>query len=1151
MLELRAIRKAYTTASLTQVALNDVSVAFRDSEFVAVLGQSGSGKTTMLNIIGGLDRFDSGDLVIDGISTREYTRRDWDTYRNNRIGFVFQAYNLISHQSVLSNVELALTLSGVSRAERKQRALQALATVGLSDHVHKKPQQLSGGQMQRVAIARALVNDPEILLADEPTGALDSETSVQVMDLLKEVAQDRLVIMVTHNPDLAHAYATRIVELSDGQIIRDSHPCDPSKEKAHDAKAARRSKMGFLTALSLSFSNLMTKKGRTVMTAFAGSIGIIGIASILALANGVDDYIARSEESLLTSYPLTINRVGFDITNFLPFGQEKEETSGSAADSEQSQTSSPLDDQRIMTKPTLSEFLNTVNSNDLKSLKAYFEQHKDEVGRHVQAIEYVNNIEPLIYLSPGSPTAQGKVQRAHPSSILENQKFNRLPPQMTRGARTDSFRALPAYAGVYEENVTLLKGKLPQGAHELLVVVGSNGELDDYTELNLGLRDVNSLGDIIDERTQKAFLTRDSNATANKPQSAAEPPRTYTFDDILNIKLKHVHASDFYVWDSQLSLWADKSNDTEFVKQLVEKAPELRVVGIAKLSDSSLPSAMMDGVYYTPALVKETMRYAAQSDIVKKQLSEPSVNVLSGKNFADEAQSNPLAEFDMSKILSIDNDRLREAFATGGQDLAQVFSQSFTGADLSSLNLSGIDFSDITGDLDLADLLTNSALPGLGESGAGGTLPAFDLSGITFEGVDWSAVSAELFDLSSLDLSQIDLGSLIEKYPALQQVDLLSLLAQAQAQTPAGSDPSVFLQNLLQVLGNQPEVQAQGQKFLTDVVTEVFTKILEQKGPHVADTVLASLSAQLQERMESQLRALQSQFSRQAITLNADLEARLSTIGQRIMERIALGLQTQIEQQLSGMTSALEQSLDGIKVDQKALGQAFTFTAEAEDLSGIFASLINSRGSSFEDNLKKLGYGNDAEPDAINIYPKSFQDKEDMKVLLANYNAAQEKAGHPEKVIAFSDLVGALMSQVTSIVSLVSAMLVAFVSISLIVSSIMIGIITYISVLERKKEIGILRSIGASRSDIRHVFNAETLIVGFLAGVIGIGVTLGLTVIANVVIEHLTEVQNLVALPPSAGFALIGISMLLTLVAGLLPSNKAAKADPVEALRSE
>lgn len=1151
MLELRTIRKAYTTASLTQVALNDVSVAFRDNEFVAVLGQSGSGKTTMLNIIGGLDQFDSGDLVIDGISTREYKARDWDTYRNNRIGFVFQAYNLISHQSILSNVELALTLSGVSRTERKERALQALATVGLSDHVHKKPQQLSGGQMQRVAIARALVNDPEILLADEPTGALDSETSVQVMDLLKEVAKDRLVIMVTHNPDLAHAYATRIVELSDGQIIRDSHPFDPSKEKTQKAKVARRSKMGFATALSLSFSNLMTKKGRTLMTAFAGSIGIIGIASILALANGVDDYISRSEESLLTSYPLTINRVGFDITNFLPFGQEKEETPGTAADSGQSPSSSPLKDQKVRTKPTLSEFLNTVNSNDLKSLKAYFEQNKDKVARHVQAIEYVNSIEPLIYLSPDTPTADGSIQRAHPSSILENQKFNRLPAQMTRGARTDSFRALPAYAGVYEDNVTLLKGKLPHGPRELLVVVGSNGELDDYTELNLGLRDIDSLGDIIDERTQNAFLTRDSQAVAQKLEEAAEPPRTYTFDDILNIKLKHVHASDFYVWDSQLSLWADKSNDTEFVKTLVEKAPELRVVGIAKLSDSSLPSAMMDGVYYTPDLVHETMRYAAESDIVKKQLDKPSVNVFSGKNFADEAQSNPLADFDMSKILSIDNNRLREAFTTGGQDLAQVFSQSFTGADLSSVNLSGMDFSDITGDLDLAELLTNSALPGLGGPGAGGTLPALDLSGIKLDGIDWSAVSAELFDLNSLDLSQIDLGALIQKYPELQQVDLVALLAQAQALTPPGSDPSVFVQNLLQVFANQPQVQAQGQKFLTDVVTEVFTKILEQKAPQVADTLLASLSEQLQQRMEVQLQALQSQFARQAQTLSADVESRLSAIGQRIMEKIALGLQTQIVQQLEGMSSAMEQSLNGITVDQKALAQAFTFTAEAEDLSGVFASLMTARGSSLEDNLKKLGYGTTAEPDAINIYPKSFQDKEDIKSLLATYNAEQEKGGHPEKVIAFSDLVGALMSQVTSIVSLVSAMLVAFVSISLIVSSIMIGIITYISVLERKKEIGILRSIGASRSDIRHVFNAETLIVGFLAGIIGIGVTLGLTVVANVVIEHLTDVQNLVALPPVAGIALIGISMFLTLVAGLLPSNKAAKADPVEALRSE
>lgn len=1141
MLELRSITKSYTTASLTQTALNDVSVAFRDNEFVAILGQSGSGKTTMLNVIGGLDHFDAGDLVIDGISTHDYRPRDWDSYRNNRIGFVFQSYNLIPHQSVLSNVELALTLSGVSRSARRERALKALTEVGLADHVHKRPSQLSGGQMQRVAIARALVNDPEILLADEPTGALDSMTSLQVMDLLREVARDRLVIMVTHNPNLAHEYATRIVELADGRITADSRPFIPGTEEVREAKPTRKTSMSMLTALSLSGMNLWTKKGRTLMTSFAGSIGIIGIAAILALANGVNDYIAKTEEDALISYPLTIQRTGMDMSSMMTF------SIGSTPQTDQSQSGASG---QITTRSSFASMMDSTTTNDLKSLKSYFDADGGNISDHVAAIEYNYDVQPQIYLTD---TSKGVVQ------VNPEQSFSTMTAAYGSGAfssfvTTDAFHQLPESRELYDDAYTVLAGQWPTDSDELVLIVDSNGSMQDLYEYALGLRDHSELDDMMEEY-YSGNMGSSSSAPDDSPQSVdTSRSASYDYEDILGTTFSLVNATDRYVYDETYKVWTDKSKDSAHMKDLIANGTELTIVGIVKPLEEDT-TILTQGIAYTSGLTRDVMEAAAASDIVAQQIANPTIDVFTGKSFEDltkEAESS----FDMSSLFTIDGSKLQAAFQIDPSALQM---------DLSGLDFSGIDASSLDiGSLDMSGM---------------------DMSALDLSSLDASQLAGSI-DLSTLDLSSLDLSDLAAKYPQLADIDYVTIISTTLKDGVIAEGAGEYLSTTLTSVVEgftayysenadsdgdgvtdvdaatlarsylaKPEVREALNSLITSgkvIDTAKLTSNLATalgEDPALAD-IASSVSETLATTIGTHIATQLGQALSSAIgdLMSTYMTQTLSTV----MTQFMTTLQTQIGAQLTNVMTQMSESLaNAFAIDESAFADAFQSNMNADDLASLMSTMMSTNRASYDSNLRSLGWGEKANPSQISIYPTTFEDKDAVKTILDNYNQAKRDAGFDDQVITYTDFVGLLMSSVTSIINIISWMLIAFVSISLVVSSIMIAIITFISVLERKKEIGILRAIGASRRDVSHVFNAETVIEGFLAGVIGIAITLGLCVVANAVVSSSLGVENIAQLPLTAAVVLIAISVVLTLIAGIIPAGKAAREDPVEALRSE
>ena len=1090
MLQLLNICKSYTTADFTQTALDNVSVSFRDNEFVAILGPSGSGKTTLLNIVGGLDHYDSGNLVIDGISTEQYKDKDWDAYRNNRIGFVFQSYNLIPHQTVLSNVELALTLSGVSRAERHDRAVAALEQVGLGDHVNKKPSQLSGGQMQRVAIARALINDPEILLADEPTGALDSKTSVQIMDLLTEIANDRLVIMVTHNPELAEDYATRIVTLTDGVIRSDTDPYEPTAEDMRvSEKPARRTKMSFLTALSLSFKNLMTKKGRTLMTAFAGSIGIIGIAAILSLANGVNNYIKSVEEETLSEYPLQIQSTGFDMTSMM-LG------AATGAGGNTGEAEGDGDQDKVGVTEMVTNMFSSIGSNDLASLKEYLDSGQSDIDQYTNAIEYTYNVAPQIYSSNTDKLRQVNTDKSLSALGLgSTASSNSL---MSMSMSTDVFYEMPSDPNLYESQYDVKAGHWPENHNEVVLVLTGNGNISDFMLYTLGLRDANEFDDMV-----KKFAAEEEVTT---PDNIEQP----TYDDILGITFKLVQATDYYVHDDEFNVWKDKTDDTDYMRNLVNNGEDVKIVGIVQPREDATATMLSSGINYPSTLTDYVIEQAASSTIVKDQLAHPDTNVFTDKPFGEEDDGEG---FDMQSLFTIDGDAIQAAFK---------FDESALTSGLSgmSLDLSGLS-------LDM------------------GSLPAFDGSSIA---IDPSSIDmSNLVDFSDIKLDLGDVQPTMDS--AKMQAAMEDIMAGfnpwyanwAQEQVAQGKVPT--MEDGAKAYLESEEVQ----KKIADAIMGSID--MKQATEALQTQLQQQLSAKMQQAVPAMAQALESQ-------LQASITTAMSSYMQNVLGAYMQQMQTALETQVS---AAMQQSMNQIaanmsnamSIDESAFANAFQMNMDENDLTELMMSMMGKEDASYDNNLKKLGYADFNKPSGIDIYPIDFESKEKVIGILDAYNDRMTADGEDDKVITYTDFVGTLMASVTDIVNMISYVLVAFVAISLVVSSIMIGVITYISVLERKKEIGILRSIGASKGDISRVFNAETIIVGFTAGVIGIGLTMLACIPANAIVYSLFDVANVASLPWQAAVILVAISVFLTFLAGLIPSSAASRKDPVEALRSE
>ena len=866
MLQLKNIKKDYESGDSKVQALKGISIQFRKSEFVSILGQSGCGKTTLLNIIGGLDRYTSGDLIINGKSTKEFKDRDWDAYRNYSIGFVFQSYNLIPHQTILSNVELALTISGVSKKERREKAIKALESVGLKEQIHKKPNQLSGGQMQRVAIARAIVNNPDIILADEPTGALDTKTSVQIMEILKEISKDKLIIMVTHNPELAEKYSTRVVKILDGVITDDSNPYE-GKEEVKENKEKRRTSMKFFTALRLSLNNLMTKKGRTLLTSFAGSIGIIGIALILSISNGVQNYINKVEEDTLSSYPITIQDSTIDMSSMV------ERMMGENEDTE------THDDGKIYSKDIMDEMINTLSSkmenNNLTELKSYIEQGNNGISENANAIQYGYNLNLNLYKED---TSNGVV-KVNPSTVMDALGMGEMMEASQNSSLNDMFGTSQTVMSNYDvwqemldneellhSQYDMLAGKWPEAYNEVVLIVNENNEIDDYTLYTLGLKDQKEL-----EQKWKAVQ--------NGEESSVEEQTEYTYEDLLNLSYKLILNSDYY--QKQNGMWIDKSDDEAYMKEKLANAEDIKVVGIIKQNEQSVAAGMTTGIGYTKDLKEYVIQKSNEAEIVLEQKSNPDINVFTGAEF-----------------------------------------------------------------------------------------PADDAEEFSYQ---------NLTDEQKLAMSQL-------------------------------SD---------------------------------------------------------------------------------------------------------------------------------------------EDMAKMIEAYSENKNASYEKNLEKLGSIDLNTPSSISIYPRDFESKDSIVQAIEDYNQSQTNNGKEENVINYTDLVGVMMSSVSQIIDIISYVLIAFVGISLVVSSIMIGIITYISVLERTKEIGILRAIGASKKDISRVFNAETFIIGLGAGLLGILITVLLDIPINAIIYNLTGVMINISLPVVGGVILVLISMILTIIAGLIPAKMASKKDPVEALRTE
>lgn len=1167
---------------------------------------------------------------------------------------MFQSYNLIPHQTVLANVELALTISGVSKSERRRRAKEALEKVGLGAQIHKKPSQMSGGQMQRVAIARALVNDPEILLADEPTGALDSETSVQVMDLLQEVAKERLVVMVTHNPELAQLYATRIVTVKDGRILSDTDPfvIDSESMAPPVHKNMGKSSMSFFTALSLSFQNLKTKKARTLLTSFAGSIGIIGIALILSISNGVDKYITNMEEETLSEYPLQIQSTGVDLTSMMM---------GAAT------AQSGKKDGEVGVAQMVTNMFSKMNSNDLESLKVYLDSNESSISQYANSVEYTYSVSPQIFLENGKNIRQVNPDKSFSAMGLGSGSSNSI---MSSTMSTDVFHEMPEDADLYKDQYDVKAGRWPENYKECVLVLTSQGDISDFLQYTLGLRD----GKELDDMVQK-FMAEEAVET---PEN--EGP--YTYDEILGKKFKLVNSTDYYEYDEEYKVWKDKSDNSSYMKKLVKNGEDLTIVGIVQPVEGATASMLTAGICYTPELTKYVIEKAASSEIVKQQLADEKINVFTGEEFGKEDNEN--SKFDMESLFSINADALQEAFQVDlsgfNMDLSSLSGLS------SGLNVEMPDMPDMSAlagninldessmpdlskliklddlDLDLShmidpeEILKNLPADQVPDMSQALKSVKFDFTEEKVTALlkevltgyqesikdkpeaDMDKMQAALkqyltskemnerlckdlqelvknnvnVDMSSEKLIAVAVGLMNQyqeyaKANGITQTDVASILAflsQGEIQQQIKEEAENLVKNsvtvnittkqirdlLMQdVVAAYPEYARNnslpdpanlGTYFLEYMQTEDGQNRLMNGLMTLVDT--SEVQTQFSQAMETYMKSMMTSFTD---AIAKGIESKFTEIMEQVEKQLTKGIQTAMEQMMgnissgmqeamqsvmtsvsSSLTSAMSQAMSGLgglgsgmgnmedalSINPEAFAKAIQMNMNEDDLSELMMSLLSSENSSYDGNLKKLGYADLNVPGGINIYPKDFESKSEIVGILDQYNADMEAAGEDEKVITYTDLVGTLMSSVTDIVNIISYVLVAFVAISLVVSSIMIGVITYISVLERKKEIGILRAIGASRHNVSQVFNAETFIIGFCAGAMGIGITLLLLIPANSIIRSLADGVNVkAALPPVAAVVLIGLSVVLTLLGGLIPSRKAAKSDPVTALRTD
>ncbi len=1060
MLEIKNIKKEYNTDGFKQKALDNVSVNFRECEFASILGPSGSGKTTFLNIIGGLDHYDSGDLIINGISTKKFKDADWDSYRNHRIGFVFQSYNLIGHQTVLSNVKLALTLSGISKSEATERAKKVLKEVGLENHMNKKPNQLSGGQMQRVAIARALVNNPDIILADEPTGALDSETSIQIMNVLKKISKDKLVIMVTHNPELANKYSNRIINLKDGKIISDSNPYkekDNSNAKDDESKQ-NKTKMKFLTALSLSFNNLMTKKARTILVALAGSIGIIGIALIMSVSTGFQNYVDSIQEETMTSYPLSIMQETGDLTSaLLSMQSSNDNVSGN----------------KIVEQQTITNMLSSISTNDLKSFKKYLNDNYDKVKNDIVNLKYTYSISPNIY----TIDATKEIVKLNPSSLFTSLMGSST--MMSASPFSSVYSEMVDNTEEIEKQYEVLAGKYPSNYDEAIIVLSSKNEISDLLVYSLGLRDNEELTEMV------------TNIMNGEGTDIHNEPLTFTYDDLMNVDLRVVMPSDLYKYNSKYGIYEDMSENKESLKTIYNNALKLKIVGIVAPKNGGMTSlALSPGINYTSDLTKYLIDYAKNQDIVKKQLKDEETDVFSGKKFTD--KNNNKLNFDFSDFIDIDANNLQSAFNI---NIDENKIQSETEQYMQDISKS------ITTDTSAATKLFTDNL---------------------------NFFASDIFSSIKGEFALNDVDTIVNNYLNTENVQTKLASMEKDYVIPKDTFKTTYA-GLLKGL-------------LQSYITVYNAGILTMNPDYVIDK--ENPKAIVVEEVKNN--AINLYLNNTGSTANTAIVAVESKMGSAMTEAV---MQKTILSKVGELTGNISSSIaNAFNVDQSKIASSFKLKYTEEELTRIISAMMTSSEASAKTNLVSLGYQDIDDPTRISFYFNDFDGKEHFLDFLDDYNKSVDE----EKEIKYTDTTGILMDSVKTIVNAVSYVLIAFVSISLVVSSIMIGVITYISVYERTKEIGILRAIGASKRNVSSIFNAETFIIGLLSGLLGIGISYSLIPIINAVLHHFTgDIPLSASLAINRALILVILSIILTLIGGLIPARAASKKDPVESLRTE